>query len=601
MKTNILKGTDFILPHLKRAFLFAGMMLLFLEDPASAEGRIEAQFSGTIDSQMVTVEHFRPRWLCGHVFNKPDHIKDYGVQSLPLLGGVKTFLSTKDEVWTSNSTSPFSTETRRLILSTKITEDAQQFHVDLLLKDQYAHHGTTYKDRGCDWMEGRTYPRQATLEGALRIFYKVPSNVWLLKVERSAFNGLFRNQSLLKVSSAISDEKSNLSNQTFYVWVQPNSEISLDLGFPAEVLGTQDLFHFSYSLQPISGTPVNFEAFNKTLDHVESIQDSSLSLNEAKTLLETLMGTISRGEELSKEIAHWDIAKSIELSDRVFKLANGRINNPELSLSIKAAAALSAYQISVGLLKELSSYCREIETLSPYSHGTIKATQLRLSTFWLKHILVLLRSNPFSQYESLLEELKELQNVGLSWQHLGPLKAQKQKLQAAFKLISNYAPLATSSIDRILLGAQRFIEAAKGQGISTDFSELVVHRISEQQLMERGFVLQFQDLATLFQDRDPNPIDVTAQIHALEVLKSGRKSIEDIIKANTRLISVSLPENPEDLFTKMNRLLSYQVGLMTQPIARVPFFASLQVEFLKTYQSDELIKFIEACIAGEAL
>ena len=569
----------------------------FLSQSILASLRIETQFNGNIETQIVTEKHFRHSGDC-YIEKKPIEQKLLTPQILPLSGGLKNITHSSQETWKADLSSPFARNIRKLLLSNEIVNSEKKSSIIMSLSDEYSSQTAIYTKNQCTHMDGTTKPNSASLEGDIKMIYKVPSNVWLVKVTRTEFDGIFTNKSIEGYTGSLNDQDKKANNSISYQWVTPNSELTLRLKFPLQIPGTKNIFNFSYSFEPILGSNIDLLSLNKKISDTNI---SKLLLNDEDTLnlIRNLLSVFNKNNDLEVATKQMELSKVSALSDQLFQLANEVVKNPRLGSTVKTASALAAYEISVSILKELASFCKEVEIYLPFTNRTIKTTGVRAASFWLNRGISVVKNYSFAPFEALLGELSMMQSNGFTYAAVFKDINLKKRYKSAFEFIDRNVDMSHSPIISVQLAIEKTLKNIGHVGASDQYTIDLQKRLLELRLIEDDFFIKYGKLETEFRENNNAIINVTPLNETLAKLKLGKQEINQSMSENIRLISLNYSDDKDALFTKMSSLLSNQVAIMEKPILSVPFFETVKAEYKKYRDTDPIIKTTQACVRGE--
>lgn len=558
---------------------------------------IESEFSGTLKTQVITETHFRHSADC-YWEKKGIKQHDLGEQSLILNGGRQSLSQSGSLVWKSNLGTPFSRPMRDLTLQVGIENKVDVSELNLILTDAYAYKKAQFTQDQCTHEDGATIPKEASVSGSIKVHFQVPSQVWLVQISRSEFNGLFGKDSIKNIESVFNNNEREIKNEIIYLWVKPGSEIIFNLDFPTQNLASKNLFNLSLKFKPIVGAPINLTNLKKTLE-ASDLSSRLKNDSDAEDLMKVLLGVFNNTQMLQTELSKMELKDVTALNENLFKFANGIIKNVKLGPSLKTASAIAAYEISVGILNELSAYCKKIEIYLPFSDSTATTVGYRAAGFWLSRGLSVVKNYSFAPFEALLSELSMMQAQGFTFSAVFKDPKLKNKFKTSFDFIDRNVDMSHSPIISVQQAIDKTIKNLGSIGTSDDYAAKLLFQLKNLRLIEDEFFNLYDELEQAFRLNNNAIIDVTKINETLAQLKSGQSDIAENLEKNIRLLSINTSEDNDALFSKLTRLLSNQIALLEEPIASIPFFEKIRSEYFQLRGVEPVIATSKACVKGD--
>lgn len=564
---------------------------------ALASIEVDANFNGAITTKISIEQHHRHSGDCNWI-KKGNTTTTHPDQILPLVGGMQKLSGSGALNWQSDLSSPFARRIRTMTLTSAIQEANGESSLQMQLMDSYTYHAEMYYSNDCNHWDGITAPSSASTSGQINIHYQVPANVWLLKISRNDFNGLYTNQSLAGFDGTLNGDLKNKKNKDLYVWVKPNTRFTIKLNFDETVLGHQKLFNINFTVKPMGQAGLNLEELIKRISEFETRLSK---LQYIDPLIESSMSLAANTDELSKRIATINIKDAVELSDKLFKISNAVIPDAQNGLTVKTAAAMAGFQIAHAVLKDLSSYCREVSVHLPFSQREVQTSGLRAAGYWLSRSLSIVKNYSFADFEALFDELSMMQSSGYSYAQVFANENLRQKVKKSFEFIDRNVDMSHSPMISAVKGINKTLQAVGHIGATDQETQALLTKLIELRNIEDAFFAEYDRLGDFFKPTNNEKINVVPALEMLTKLKAGQKEIENDMSRNIRLLTINASEDKDALFTQFANLLSHQINLVEQGNPSVPFYESVRKAFFESQNFVPIIETARACVLGENL
>lgn len=565
--------------------------------PVLASMEVDANINGAITTKISSERHYRHSADC-YVIKKGNTTTKYPDQILPLAGGMQKLSGSGSLNWHSDLTSPFARRIRSTTLTSIHQEINGESSIHLQLTDSYKYQVEKYNNNDCNHWDGITAPSSASMSGVVNINYQVPANVWLLRIKRNDFNGLFTNQSLEDFEGTLSGDPRNKKNKDFYVWVKPNSRINIKFKFDETIIGNQKLFDIAFKIKPLGQSVPDLRAF---IAKVAEFGKKSSLPEYTDSLIESSLALVTESEDLSQKIATINIKDAVELSDKLFNISNAVIPEAQNGLTVKTAAAIAGFQIAHAVLKDLSRYCREVSIYLPFSQREVRTSGLRAAGYWLSRSLNIVKNYSFADFEALFDELAMMQSSGYSFAQVFANKNVRQKVKKSFEFIDSNVDMSHSPMISAVKGINKTLQAVGHIGSSDQETQALLMKLNELRILEDAFFAEYDRIGNSFKPTNNEKINVLPALEMLGRLKAGQKEIENDMIRNIRLLTINASEDKDALFSQFANLLSHQINLVEQGNPTIPFYESVRKAFFESQNFTSIIKTTRACVMGENL
>ncbi len=566
-------------------------------EQAFATIEVDAIFNGSITTKILSERHYRHSGDC-YVVKKGNTTTKYPDQILLLGGGAQKLLDSGSINWQSNLNSPFVRRIRTTTLTSTAQESNDESSIQLKLTDSYQNKNYLYESNDCNHWDGMTTPSSASTSGQINIHYQVPPKVWLLKISRKDFNGLFTNQSIIGFEGNLNGDLNNMDNKFVFVWVKPNTQFTIKLNFSEAVLGNQKLFDIFFNIKPFGLTIPDFKKIRTVASEIDK-EKLLPPFNES--LIERTLSLAANTEDSNKNITELNIRDAIELSDQFFKVSNSVIPDAQNGLTIKTAAAMAGFQIAHFVLKDLSRYCREVSIYLPFSQREVRTSGLRAAGYWLSRSLSIVKNYSFADFEALFDELSMIQSNGYSYAQVFANENLRLKVKKSFEFIDRNVDMSHSPMISAVNGINKTLEVIGSLGPSDQETQSMLTKLNELRALEDSFFAEYDRLGDSFKPTNNDKINVVPALEMLAKLKLGQKVIENNMIENIHLLTINSSEDKNSLFTQFASLLSHQINLVEKENSSIPFYEFVRKAYFESQEFVPIIETARACVMGENL
>jgi len=539
---------------------------------SSAETSVLAKISGTAKVSISGVVKHRHSLDC-YVMGKGDDYQNYGSQNISFDASEKLVSGSGSLVWAASISSPFRATPRRSVLTSTIKSNEMGDQVQLVLQDRIASNLGKVHEEKCRHTDGMVSVKDATIQGTVRIQYKVPKNVWAVQVVRTSQEGVFSVTNTQPIGNVFNAGYDKGKTKQITLWVKPGQILEQVIEIP-EFVGSQSLGEMTLEFKPLG---VGTDKDPKTR-FLNKILVGSGNPTETTDFVEQTMRVLYQGQDLTKYTQQFSLSDLKKISDRFFALANGVYPNAVDGMSIKTASALAAFQISQAILTELSGYCQDVDVYLPFTGEKQKVLGLRAASFWLTRSMNFVNTYSYDPLEVFIRELKGYQDQGKSPADIAKNKELKTRIQKTYMLLTETMSLSSGPFNRAYVDFNKMAQTfPRIQSLGPKQSELLtVLEVADAK--EAEFLRSFTSLVTQLNAKNTKKVNYDLVLAQIADLRQRKIDVALLMRDSVRILSVESSEGGDQVMTQILDLLNHQVNIFKNPVA-VPFFDGVRAEF----------------------
>jgi arsenate reductase-like glutaredoxin family protein len=309
-----------------------------------------------------------------------------------------------------------------------------------------------------------------------------------------------------------------------------------------------------------------------------------LQKNMVRRFLQDTMTMVRLGDGLSgytKSVSLYDLK---QISDRFFEIANG-LYEDDNGHAVKTAAALASFQISQAILMDMRGYCQDVEVYLPFTGEKQKVLGLKAASFWLSRSMNYIKTYSYEPAEIFIQELKALQERGLTAAAIAKDERLRTKMQNAFMLLTKTMNFDAGPFNRAYVDFNKLASTFKDiQSLGPQQQDLLA-MLKAANTEEQEFIRAFGAMTRQLNRTNTNKIDVGSVVEKMTALKTKQSSIPQRLRESLRLLSLDPSEDQGQVINQVVDLLNHQMNIFTTPI-NVPYFESVRAAFYNANVKD---------------
>ncbi|MCH2532841.1 MAG: hypothetical protein MK008_00195 [Bdellovibrionales bacterium] len=489
------------------------------------------------------------------------------------------------------SNSVFKVHASKLKLSYRKKELGDKSSVSLKMTQfLYPTHQTQLDNSGCLRTDGLARALNPSVEGVIKVRYKVPNNVWLIKVNYTEFSDIFSINHLSKFKNTF-NQSYELKQNEKYIWVRPNTVITQEIRIPKQSKLTGDIGTAKITFENMQSNDKN--VIDKINNNDHNYKDS-VELDE---YVDSISSFVNNPELLTHYLNNISLNKSITLADKFFKIANMNLGSSENAHLKKTLSAILSFEISKNILKNFEKYCTEIEVYNPDHMQRIKANGLIAAYFWLNRALIRIENFDLLGVKNFLSKLQQLSNENKTYYDVMADDKLRLKLKKAYELLVNTTNADTTPFSAALFDLELILSNfGSFTNVSTSEDKLftAMNRLAD---IEDSFWVAFDKDLRAFNKAEKIIINVQRSSSILNEIHHENLKVLDLLKNKTHLLDVVNNESTDSFISYVTDLLVHQVNIFEEDVD-VDYFDSIR----DPYQLDNGIKplseKIQSCLLG---
>lgn len=348
-------------------------------------------------------------------------------------------------------------------------------------------------------------------------------------------------------------------------------------------------------IKPIGDSEINL----KNIENLAKVFDQTP--NNGEIFINSVLALSRNPEAFQKTLATIDIKVAATLSEILHKISKSVIKDPQLGLPIKTAAAMGAFELSYGILKDLAGYCKEVAVALPFSNKEVRTSGLRAAGFWLNRSLAIVKNYSFADFEALFDELSMIQSGGYTYAQVFSDPNLRRKVKSSFEFIDRNVDMSHSPMISALKGINKTMATVGHIGPSDQEAAALLAKLQELLNLENEFFAEYDRLGDAFKPDNNEKVNVVPVQEMLLKLKAGQKELETDMVKTIRLLTISASEDKDALFTQFASLLSHQINVMETENPSIPYFENVRKAFIQSQNFQPIIETSRACVLGETV
>jgi hypothetical protein len=226
---------------MKTQNLIAVFAILSANSVSDASIKVNANLGGQINVAIAQTTKYDHNAKC-YPLGKGDDHQALPAQSAALANGSQVVEGSGSVSWISAISSPASRLVRNLILSIDSQNLTDGKSHSINLRDHYGPVSDQTRRGDCSHTNTFTNPSSASVEGEIEIQFKVPNDVWFVKVSLTENTGVFNGKNLGVFKGNI-NEKLEIRKEG-YIWAKPGSIVSQKVSIPKTDFGKKDIGNY---------------------------------------------------------------------------------------------------------------------------------------------------------------------------------------------------------------------------------------------------------------------------------------------------------------------------------------------------------------------
>lgn len=454
-------------------------------------------------------------------------------------------------------------------------------------------HQVELDSEDCLRVDGLARVQNPNISGEIIVRYKVPQNIWLIKVQQKNLKDIFSLNNIENTENSINSAYELKKNEKF-IWVEPGTIISQKIKIPAQSKLSGELGEAQIIFESVFSNKYNVlnKVKNSQLGYKDTIYDD--------VFIESVASYINEPKLLANYLNSHSINTNISLSDKFFKMANMNIGHDDQAYLKKTLSAMLAFEIAKSVLTDIESYCDEIEIINPILGEKIKVKGIFAAYFWLNRALSRVEAFDLLSIKSFLSKLQKFSNENKTYYEVMANDELRLQLKTSYELLintinSDTTPFAAALFD-LKLVLDHFGSFTK---VNTSQDELfqAMNSLADK---ENEFWVAFENDMRAFNKAGHNVINVQSSYLKLTDMLELNSTVLSLLKNKTHLLDIENNSDTKSFMNKIVSLLAHPVNLFDEDKdIGVDYFDKITAPYKKINGINLLTQKIQSCVKGE--
>jgi hypothetical protein len=388
-----------------------------------------------------------------------------------------------------------------------------------------------------------------TIEGEIEVIYKVPNDVWILRVNRSVTEGLFQLTNIESIDHRGFKNSLNpfmddsLPNEDVYVWVTPGSVISQKYIFTDSKKNTQLPFNGSLNIKIykyISNNSVfgEDEAFDFILNDLKNM--SLLVSNEKEAIDFSLkLANIFNNKDI---LIHLINKLSIFDLEVLFGWLSVLRDYPRLDNyqgHVRIAATILAFELSKTYLNNFGPFCKKASVIFPYKDQKINVSWLSLTNYYVLKSMDRIENYNVDSIAEFINILSKFEQDGYTYSDIRNNPIKFDKVQKAFEILKLAVDFRQSKMKLSLVEMETVFQNEESPASKIESSHLLLKSLRDLSVVEMGVIQSLVDKMRDFQSDNQNKVEVDSLKESLGGFRYKISEFIDLMDSNSMLYTTS--------------------------------------------------------------
>jgi len=384
------------------------------------------------------------------------------------------------------------------------------------------------------------------------------------------------------------------NKELFYVWAKPGSVVEIPIKLDVQSSG---------GLQGKLTLTLQRRGLQSGLDPLKTLENSIKDLAPKNS--EAVSAFLAAGAGIA---GHPQVAKSIvnsmglgriqQLTDNLFKIAQGDFSGNPNELHLKAMGAAVGYELALALLDNLKVFCETKSIYLPLTNMTVERPGFIIANFWMNQTIVRLNEMHFPEVEAYLNEILVWEKKGMNYSDIAHSTQDFKKLTDGFVKIRQNSRLAWDVYGDIK-GSLKKITAVFGNvGADAAAMERLYQRLDEISEQRRQVNSRFQKFIFGFVISNNEPIAASVLLNEILNLKSASADLAQQMNEVLKFVTIGEDGGENNVLAQMTGLLAHQVNVFELPL-KSKFLEPIRMSFYQSDQTAALKAAYNRCLGGQ--
>lgn len=480
-----------------------------------------------------------------------------------------------------------------------VTNEMSKISIDL--SEASTKHREDGWSSGCENNHWNQYLQSSGYKGTVDFEYKVPKDVWAVKVIESPTNDVFKAEHLKSLSGALLDPNGRGER---ILWVQPEQTIKRSFPIDAEKNKQRGKVHYDVSFEPF-GDSLSIEQVAMALNELISEADlnfvSKAKIDDMRVMLKRSFSLIRSRKNFREALKSYSTSKLDNLASKLFSIAMSEkiVIDTEVTMLLKSVSAVLSYEIAATLTDELASYC-DVRTVNlPYSSKVLEVKGAHYAVFMMERLIRRLEGNSLGAYKTFFDYVASLEGERMTYAQASNNESVRKKLESAFQTVRIVArperrPYADAYQDLV-----NFARVFRSIGTGAESTDAIAKNMSSLADLEDAFIRDMFVHVRQYGSTHTEPISVQnlrAQISEMQRLQA---EITYQLRNHTRFLSLTGESGVDSLNAMLTRFLEHNLNILQNTIENKKFkfdFESIRAAYVDVQKIKSDNETIRKCI-----
>ena len=429
------------------------------------------------------------------------------------------------------------------------------------------------------------------------ISYKVPKNVWGVKIHEGNNNNVFTfdsesDQNILQGHNKTAKER--------WVWAEPGSEIKKIFTIKDFAQGTRVNSSYTISFEPLNKPLNSKNDVVKALNYIKAQSKTltnKLKENEFQNFLIIGFSLLKEKDLLKMALDSYSTTELFMLSENLYKLANEKIKNDDIVLEahVKTMAAVLSNEIGNIFIESMEPYCSVREVKLPYTSETINVLGIRYADFLMRRVIGQVESFSFEAHMSFLKKLKELQSQGYTYRNVLKNDELRIQMQKASRTLRKRAKLNERPFANAIIDLRQVYTVFKSFGTGAEHGNAILEQLTHLSELENSFTSQLLDHILNYSLDNNKNISIDHLVNMLDEISFKQAEVASRMTSHMRFLSIDGAAGKNSLVDLLTRVKTHQLNIIQNP-SKLETFENVREKYLDKNRTDKNVETFYACI-----
>ncbi len=484
-------------------------------------------------------------------------------------------------------------ETRNLTISAS-EKSAVKGHLEatVSLSDSASSPQVWTDGSGCKKTYHQVAVKNNQIQGNIEISYTVPSNVWMIAVNRSSFEGKVFKSSNYAISGTLNRSASRAYSTSENLWVTPGSVVKFSFSIPRSSPSIQNAVSFQLSIKPMGEVYADEHKFGENWSRLSDIsKKQKFNVDEYGEILSFI-----RSRENITEFLKDLPADNLMSTSRLFfdqALDTDVENIAEYDNGV--VGYLVTFEISIAFLNSIEPFCKTVTVDLPITGRSAEISGLRAAQYFLWRMRHRISYYDFGIYESILLELQRLGNNNGTYKSVWNDVDLREDLAGSFDLLRLGVSPASVPFKDAVFDVKNILREFGNVGASDASTQTLVANLEALAELESQFTNSFFNHLRRYRERTDETVNVDDLVDTIDKLVEGKKDVLDLMSEQITVISADTSGGGNTVFDSLVEAIDKQINIFRDPV-KFEYFDKVASKYFESRNVEPLIEKMNNCL-----